>query len=753
MNDTHCKPYCLVIIPIVFVMMMAMGCATTGPGLGVGIPPTAQGKNLFASAERLYENGDLEKAAADYEKVLDSESGSYIADNALFRLAEIAMQQGDYVKSHKLFELLPSRYPESELVPSARFQAARSLYMNLSWEKALHALHEFRVDFPMSQHNPAVMLLLSDIYIKTREYAQSKEVLASFFAQYPRSPLISSALYHLGLSEMYLGETEQAIGHLHESLTGDLPIDQREDALYALATLSLMKDDLISSVEYFSDLYTTIQTGDRKERVLKKVTGLIHARLRDKDLQSLIELHPREFPGDLAMMEMAERSFNRGEISGAHHYLEAFRSGFPEHPETSALQERLSAIEKEPGPAATGKFGCIAPLTDLFAGYGEKMIRGVKMAIDEYNQKNGTDIKVVLFDSMGKPENAQKGVEVLAYEDKVTAIIGPLLTASATSAARTAERIGIPLFTPTAAGEGVPEIGRFIFRNCLTTRHQAESLSTYAVEELGLTSFGVLFPFNAYGKEMMALFSDKVEALGAHVEIIEFYNQDDTDFQEQLVRIHQVRPEALFLPGSFEKIVLIAPQIPFYAPEEADPNDPNVLMEDMGTLSGEIEIPLVPPGIAMNIEDAGEKKGETKRQIQLLGTDGWYDQRLIEEGESFVENAILSVGFYLESRDPLVRKFVSDFQKRYGELPDLVSAQAYDATIMLLEASNGGMASWESTRKKLSQIQDFSGVSGRTTILPSGDSAKEVTLLRVKRRRFVPVERSSFSLNSSSKGW
>ncbi len=35
--------------------------------------------------------------------------------------------------------------------------------------------------------------------------------------------------------------------------------------------------------------------------------------------------------------------------------------------------------------------------------------------------------------------------------------------------------------------------------------------------------------------------------------------------------------------------------------------------------------------------------------------------------------------------------------------------------------------------------QGFPGVSGITTILPSGDSIKEVTLLQIKRRRFVPV--------------
>ena len=133
-----------------------------------------------------------------------------------------------------------------------------------------------------------------------------------------------------------------------------------------------------------------------------------------------------------------------------------------------------------------------------------------------------------------------------------------------------------------------------------------------------------------------------------------------------------------------------------------------------------------------------------------MGTDGWYDSRLIQEGDTYVENAVLSVGFFPESNDARIREFVISFQRRYGEPPDLVSAQAYDATNMLLEASHGAETSWDTTRQNLSLVKDFPGVSGRTTIQPSGDSLKEVSLLQIRRRRFVPVERSLFNLNYSS---
>lgn len=740
-------------LTVVLLIFIVNGCAQS-PALKA-IPPTAKGENLFTGAEHFYENGQFDQAADLYESYLSYEPDSYLSDNAVFRLGQIAMLRGNYILSLRLFEDLSRKYPGSELIPSARFQAARSLYLNYSWDKALNALMRFREDFPVSQYNPEVMLLSSDIYIKIREYAKAKETLHKLLEIYPDTPLKHSALFHLGLCEMYIGQTEEAINYLTISLKGELPDDERQDALYALGTLALMRGDTLAGVDYFSDLVKFVETGDRKGRVIKKVRDLIQKRLRDDEIKLVMERHPEDFPGDLAMIEMADRKYDQGDVSDARAYLEMFLAAFPDHPEAPSVRERLSPVSAKAAGPALGKFGCIAPLTGPLSGYGEKMIRGVKMAIEEYNLKYGTSLKVVLFDSVAKADNAQKGVELLAYEDRVSAIIGPLLTSTAMPAAAKAEQIGIPLFTPTATGEGLPETGKFVFRNCLTNRHQAEALASYAVEEMGLTRFGVLFPFNAYGQEMMTLFSDKINNLGAHVDIIEFYDQDDTDFKEQLIRVHQIEPEALFLPGSYEKIVLIAPQIPFYEPEEVDPNDPNAMLQEMASQLAEedLEMDSEEMDVQVDEDEPEEDQVQEKEEILLLGTDGWYDQRLIVEGESYIENAVLSVGFFPGSREPNVKSFVSNFQRRYAEAPDLVSAQAYDATNMLLEASRGGEASWDETRKNLAEIREFPGVSGNTTLLPSGDSVKEVSLLQIKRRRFVPVERSLFSLNSRSDLW
>ncbi len=725
-----------------------------------------QEDNLFSAAEKLYKSGEFEEAETLYKGYLRFEPNSSLADNALFRLGEIAMKRKDYDMSVRFFETLINNYTESELLPSARFNAAHSLFLNSYWDNALLELKKFQKDFPLSQYEPEVQSMLADIYLKNKKYQQAKEAASKIIKQFPDSKLQNKAIYQLGLSEMYLNEEEMAAYHLEQALSMELSEDYKQNILYSLGTIYLIKGDLYLAVKYFSDLVKQRQTEEGTQRIVQKIEGLMKGQFNEELLIRIIEENPQEFPADIAMLEIVDRKLKEYQFSDAIYYCELFLANFPYHQKSLEIENKLSLFKEKSSNSYSGKFGCIAPLTGPLSEYGEKMIKGIKMAIEEYNQAYGVSVKLVLFDSQAKPDMAQKGVELLAYQEKVAAIIGPLLTSTAIAAAEVAEQIGIPLFTPTATGEGLPETGKYIFRNCLTNRHQAEALANFAVNEMGITRFGIVFPFNAYGQEMMALFADQVDKLGANIEIIEFYEPHDTDFKDQLIRTHQIRPEAVFLPDSYEKIVLIAPQIPFYEPEEADPNDPNQI-DHYGSLNQDLDandpnrIEFPPPeeldyfflentlmGMESRIEE--EEKKEEKKPIQLFGADGWYDKRIIKEGGSYINRSIISVGFYPESNDHKIRRFLNNFQSRYGKEPDLVSAQSYDATNMLLEASDAGAASWDTTRDRLSKIQDYPGVSGRTSILPSGDSDKEVTLLQIMDRKFNPIERSDFNLKYES---
>lgn len=544
------------------------------------------------------------------------------------------------------------------------------------------AIKEFKKAIFLDPGHAGAYNKMGILYDKLRDFSKAEQSYQMALALNPKLYFVYN---NLGFSYMLQGRYDEAINMFRKAMAlnkGNTRIHKNLGMVYALT------EQYDPAIEEFR------LAGDEAWAYYKMACIYYEKGMFDKAKENYIkalELNPS--------FEASQKGLEMSQIPA---------DIFQDSPKEKEAREMTVPIELSEGyiekihiEAKNRKLGCIAPLSGPLSEYGEKIVRGVEMAIDEYNQQHGASVDVVLFDSMGVPENAQKGVESLAYQEKVAAIIGPLLTSTAMTSASIAERIGIPLFTPTASGKGLTETGDFIFRNCLTNYDQVEALANYAVKEMGLMRYGIFSPLNPYGRDMVSLFASKIDSLGGKIEVIEYYDQEDTDFKEQIFRINQVKPDALFIPDFHEKITLIAGQIRFYGPEEDK---------------------------------------EEEEPIQLLGPNLWYDEKIVKEDEIYVEGAIVSVDFYPESNDTKAGLFCSNFKDRYGESPKLVSALSYDVTNMLLEASNGGQASWDMIRDRLYQIQNFPGVSGKTTILPSGESKKEVTLVQIQDRSFVPIK-------------
>ncbi len=96
--------------------------------------PTAQ-RHYRGKAERqvqaLYEAGiahlearDLDRAAADFKKLLQRHADHDLADNALYWLAETAYTAGDYAQANGWFQEVILRYPEGNKMPDAMLKSA-----------------------------------------------------------------------------------------------------------------------------------------------------------------------------------------------------------------------------------------------------------------------------------------------------------------------------------------------------------------------------------------------------------------------------------------------------------------------------------------------------------------------------------------------------------------------------------------------------------------------------------------------------
>jgi len=346
---------------------------------------------------------------------------------------------------------------------------------------------------------------------------------------------------------------------------------------------------------------------------------------------------------------------------------------------------------------------------------------GIELALNQFNaQPNVNPIQLLIKDSKGDPNEAVRAVESLALKDCVTGVIGPMITSE--SAAIKAQGLKVPIMTLTQKPD-ITKLGDYVFRNFLTLSLQVKAIVAYAVQELGIKKFAILYPEERYGISFMNRFWDELIVHGAEIVGIESYGVDQTDFADvikKLVGLYYPRPEepattpptdqppeeeekepepiidfgAVFIPDTFEKISLIAPQFPYY-----------------------------------DVADA-----------ILLGTNLWHSDKLIQVARGYVQGAIVPNGFFLNSPSPGVKDFVKSFKEVFDICPGFLEAQAYDAaSIMFQLVNHPEVRSRRSLKTAFMNVKDFPGVTGLTSFDEAGDVNKQIYILKIKGRQFVQI--------------
>ena len=144
----------------------------------------------------------------------------------------------------------------------------------------------------------------------------------------------------------------------------------------------------------------------------------------------------------------------------------------------------------------------------------------------------------------------------------------------------------------------------YLFRNCPSDDVQASQLAEYAVTELGLSKFAILYTNNDYGVALKETFEETAGSL-AEVVAVEAFMDGDEHFRPQLTSIQQKDPDAIFIAG-------------YYTEEQ-------------------------------NCPQAAEQGIEA----QILGADGFYSPVLLQIGEEAIEGAIFTAAFFSAIPAPL----------------------------------------------------------------------------------------------------
>lgn len=335
------------------------------------------------------------------------------------------------------------------------------------------------------------------------------------------------------------------------------------------------------------------------------------------------------------------------------------------------------------------RIGEVGSMTGNEATFGISTHNGIKLAIKQLNAKGGIKGKQITlksYDNQGKPEEAATAVNKLITQDKVVAILGEVASSRSLAMAPIAQQHKIPMVSPSSTNPKVTEQGDYIFRVCFIDPFQGAVMAKFATENLGLKRVAILRDVkNDYSVGLADFFTMTFKKGGGEIVTDQSYSAGDVDFKSQLTAIRSKNPEAIFVPGYYTEVGLVARQA-----------------KELG-----LEVPL-------------------------MGGDGWDSPKLTEIGGESINGSYFSNHYSSEDTSPTVQNFVSQFKADYGVVPDGLAAMGYDAMMALADAmSRSPSLKTQDIRDRLAVTKDFAGVTGSISIDDHRNAVKSAVVLKV----------------------
>ena len=346
------------------------------------------------------------------------------------------------------------------------------------------------------------------------------------------------------------------------------------------------------------------------------------------------------------------------------------------------------------GGAEPIRVGHVASLTGDTATFGQSTERGMRMALDEINAKGGAlgrPLELLSEDDRSVTEEARTAAQKLLQRDQVVALLGEIASSRSLAAAPEAQRAHVPMISPGSTNPKVTEVGDYIFRACFIDPFQGTVMARFAVEELKVKKVAILFDFKQdYSVGLADFFRKTFTGLGGEIVADERYTSGDIEFRAQLTTIRAAKPDAIFVPGYYTELGLIAKQA-----------------RELG-----IDVPL-------------------------LGGDGWDSEKTLEIGGSAVEGYYFSTHYAADSDSPRVQEFVARYKERYHETPDAMAALGYDTAGILADSlTRAGDTSGAKLRDAIAATKDYDGVTGKISIDPARNARKDAVVLKIEGGKF-----------------
>lgn len=359
----------------------------------------------------------------------------------------------------------------------------------------------------------------------------------------------------------------------------------------------------------------------------------------------------------------------------------------------------LAGCGRSPSSATSNEIpvGEYASLTGGNASFGQSSHNGTQLAVDEINAAGGVlgkKINLITEDDQSLAGQPATIMRKFMSTDKVVAVLGEVASSKSLEAAPICQENKIPMISPASTNPKVTETGDYIFRVCFIDPFQGTVMAKFALSK-GWKKVALLTDVKEdYSVGLAQFFKENFEKNGGQIVKEQSYSTGDKDFKAQLTSIKAASPDAIFVPGYYGEVALIALQA-----------------RDLG-----ITVPL-------------------------LGGDGWVGESLLKVAGHALDGSYFSNHYSESDPSPVIQDFVKKYKARYGVVPDAMAALGYDSAMLLADAiKRAGTTGEPQLRDAIAATKGFQGVTGVITLDEHRNASKPAVILTISDGGFKFVE-------------
>jgi ABC-type branched-subunit amino acid transport system substrate-binding protein len=356
-------------------------------------------------------------------------------------------------------------------------------------------------------------------------------------------------------------------------------------------------------------------------------------------------------------------------------------------------------------------------------------------------------VGVEVHDSRRDPPTAEAAVTAMAGTPEVVAILGPVFSNVASSAAVEAQVQGIPLVSPTANANGIAARGDMVFQVNPDYETRGRAMARYAVLTKQFRRIALLAPSDTFGRQLAEAFLREVRLLDATIVATEWYMRGMSDLKPQLQAIRRagmmltadpllafggniqhddlMKLAALGVPlARLDSLMAAGATIPgsdLLGPDAralVDSLQLSVSYDESKIDSLEypvtgIDAIYAPISSPAEIGVVSSQIIYFNFQTQILGSGEWNDIAELDANKRYCNGVMFETDSFIDSASASYQKFAMDYRLRYQKRPSRNVLFGYDAASVVLHCIGQGANTRRDLARALAGVSDYRGLRSR----------------------------------------